>query len=207
MANYEVSYSPSYFSIDDILASQDRVPCKFEVTVKGLGYLDASGGSEDIPTGTSLELPCWLAKPLCSTRRGHTVSAQLPVTYKDKYREILQADAAVVDLQKLGPFFYDLGLHLLPLTTPSDRPRLAALLTQVLRDRLRPLMDGAQHCTPDESSGRLTRLDRLEQRLFRGGQASVKDYQSWVQRRSHLLQTAPLLAAANSRKRKRQDEH
>ena len=37
MANFDVSYFPSYFNIDDILASQDKVPCKFEVPVKGLG--------------------------------------------------------------------------------------------------------------------------------------------------------------------------
>ena len=37
MANFEVSYSPNYFSIDDILASQSRVTCKFEKSAKGLG--------------------------------------------------------------------------------------------------------------------------------------------------------------------------
>ncbi|KAF2355219.1 GINS subunit domain A [Trinorchestia longiramus] len=205
MANFEVSYFPNYFSIDDILASQDRIPCKFEVIVKGLGYLDASSGSSDIQPGSKLELPCWLARRLCTTARKPTVSAQLPVTYRDKYREILTADACVVDLQKLGPHFYELGLHLLPLTSVADRPRLAALLTQVLRDRLRPVMDDAQHCSVDEATHRIAKLDRLEIRLFRGEQESVKDYQAWMERTSHLLKMAPLLAASSSRKRKRED--
>ena len=31
------SYVPNYFSIQDILATQERVPCKFEMQVKQLG--------------------------------------------------------------------------------------------------------------------------------------------------------------------------
>ena len=46
-------------------------------------------------------------------------------------REILSADASVVDLHKLGPHFYELGLHVLPFTSPSDSAALAKLLTQV----------------------------------------------------------------------------
>jgi len=31
-------------------------------------------------------------------------------------------------------------------------------------------MDDAQHCTVDESSTRMSKLDRLEVKLFKGGQ-------------------------------------
>ncbi|KAA0202096.1 hypothetical protein HAZT_HAZT003098 [Hyalella azteca] len=86
MANFYTSYYPNYFSVEDILASQDRVPCKFEVTVKGLGYLDASSGNEDILPGSKIELPCWMARPLCSSKRLPIVSAQLPVNYRERYR-------------------------------------------------------------------------------------------------------------------------
>ena len=33
------SYCPTYFSVEDILASQERIPCKFEAEVYGLGKL------------------------------------------------------------------------------------------------------------------------------------------------------------------------
>ena len=33
----------NYFSIDDILATQAKIPCKFEVTVYNLGEKSASG--------------------------------------------------------------------------------------------------------------------------------------------------------------------
>ncbi|XP_063615046.1 DNA replication complex GINS protein PSF3-like, partial [Penaeus indicus] len=112
------SYFPDYFSLGDILATQDRVPCKFELPVYNLGYLDPSSGNKDVVAGTKLELPCWLARALCSSRR-HIVSAQLPNTFKERYREIMKADASVVDLHKLGPHYYELGQHLLPLAGPE----------------------------------------------------------------------------------------
>lgn len=42
----------------------------------------------------------------------------------------MKAEASVVDLHKLGPHYYELGQHLLPLAGPEAAP-LASLLTQV----------------------------------------------------------------------------
>jgi len=36
----------SYFSISDILAEEERIPCKWHVAAKGVGYLDPSTGTE-----------------------------------------------------------------------------------------------------------------------------------------------------------------
>ena len=76
------------------------------------GFLDPSCDGEDLKLGTKLDLPLWLAKALCGNRR-HTVSIDMPKQYKEVYREILSADASVVDLHKLGPYFYAFGSHLL----------------------------------------------------------------------------------------------
>ena len=59
-----------------------------------------------------LELPLWLAKELCNRRR-KIVSVDIPKAYKDGYREIFKADASVVDLHRLGPYFYEFGTKLL----------------------------------------------------------------------------------------------
>lgn len=37
----------------------------------------------------------------------------IPKQYKEGYREILNADASVVNLHKLGPYYYGFGSHLL----------------------------------------------------------------------------------------------
>ncbi|KAJ8302413.1 hypothetical protein KUTeg_018809 [Tegillarca granosa] len=82
----------NYFSISDILATQERIPCKIELPIHRLGYLDTSSESEDLLPGTKMEMPYWMAKALCSRKR-HIVSVEQPKQYRESYREILNADA------------------------------------------------------------------------------------------------------------------
>jgi GINS complex subunit 3 len=100
--------SYDYFDIDDVLATQDKIPCKLEVQIHNLGFLNPSAEGGHLTIGTKLDMSYWLAKELCSRRR-KVVSVELPKVYRDGYREILRADASVVDLHKLGPYFYGIG--------------------------------------------------------------------------------------------------
>lgn len=70
--------------------------------------MDPSSDSEHLEAGTTLELPFWLAESL-SSRRQPLISVEMPKVYKEAYREILIADASVVDLHKLGMYYYDFG--------------------------------------------------------------------------------------------------
>ncbi|XP_076069376.1 DNA replication complex GINS protein Psf3 [Oratosquilla oratoria] len=192
------SYFPNYFSIEDILASQERVPCKYEVTVYGLGSLDPSNASPNLEAGSRMELPCWLARELCSSRR-HIVSAQLPTSYKEKYREILRADANVVDLHKLGPHFYEFGRHLLPLSGPEGAD-LHGLLIDTLRHRFRKVMDASQNAMVEDVGGLTSKLDEMEKGLFKAGQKSFYDHQQWLRRQTHILRTSAMVEQHNKRK-------
>ena len=73
--------------------------------------LNPSTDSDDIETGTNLELPFWLAKSL-NVRRQPIVSIESPKVYTDLYRQILKADACVVDLYNFNAFFYEFGMAL-----------------------------------------------------------------------------------------------
>ena len=101
-----------YFDIDDIIATQGRIPSKLEAQIYNLGFLDPSSEGNDLQAGAKLELPLWLAKELCNRRR-KIVTVDIPKAYKDSYREIFKADASVVDLHRLGPYFYEFGTKLL----------------------------------------------------------------------------------------------
>ena len=83
------------------------------------GYLDQSSDDDTLQPGTKLELPFWLARSLCSRRR-HIVSVELPRTYREGYRQVFKADPNVVDLHKLGPYFYGFGSHLLSFQHPES---------------------------------------------------------------------------------------
>lgn len=122
------SYCPNYFSIDDILATQERVPCKFVQDISELGMLesvhltilltfifsgklDPSNQSNDLKAGSELELPLWLVQPI-SLSRPPIVETTLPKIYSEYYREILKADPTCIDLNRLCSHFYEIGSYL-----------------------------------------------------------------------------------------------
>ncbi|KAK9688265.1 GINS complex protein [Popillia japonica] len=105
------SYMPNYFAIDDILATQERTPCKFVVNVPALGIkLNPSAEGDDIQIGTTLELPMWLIQQLARGRQP-VVAVDLPQMYQEAYREVLKADPRAVNLHKFGLYFYELGSY------------------------------------------------------------------------------------------------
>ncbi|KAG8238747.1 hypothetical protein J437_LFUL018575 [Ladona fulva] len=202
------SYTPHYFSIDDIMATQERLPCKFEVDVLRLGeycrnqakiimsnttalkvakksFLDPSSDDEDIKTGTTLELPYWLARALCNRNRS-IVSVNIPRIYKEAYREILKAEASVVDLHRLCVYFYEFGSYLSGFNH-RDSTEIGNLLVQCFKDRFRLIMDWAQNSSGDTSgSGRgagsdpTARLDNLERGLLITGRSSWEALEAWL---------------------------
>ena len=105
-------HADDYYDINDILASDSKVSCVFEMQVLRLGFLVPGTSVENIAVGTKMDLPYWLARALCSKRK-QIVSVDIPKAYKDAYREVMRADANVVNLQKLGPYYYCTGVKLL----------------------------------------------------------------------------------------------
>ena len=103
----------SYFSVDDLLASQEKLPCTVLQPLVRLGYLDPTTDDEDIVEGTKLEFPFWLASALSGQKA--IVDVDVPKGYREAQREILKADANVVNLQKLGPYYYAFGSKLVQL--------------------------------------------------------------------------------------------
>jgi len=108
MSFLSLSYSPNYFSIEDIVLQDTRVSCKFEVNVPKLGILDQSSDNEDLKQGSKVDVPFWMIPTLHAKK---VITFEVPRYYKVNYRQILKADSFVVDLHKWGPHFYDLGLH------------------------------------------------------------------------------------------------
>ena len=56
-----------YYDIEQILATEERVPVTFNCDAQGLGYL-VHGVEEDLTEGTKLELPFWLARCISQTK-------------------------------------------------------------------------------------------------------------------------------------------
>lgn len=213
MASWDQSYTPSsappthfplpssddFFSIDDILASQQKVPCKFELPVYRLGFLNPNSSDEHIQAGTKMELPFWLAKVLCSRRR-QIVSVELPKPYRDTQRDILSADANVVDLYRLGPYYYSLGVKLLYFEL-LERGDLSKSLLETFLNRFRRIMDSSQNAFQEDATPLTSKLDETERKLFQVGQRAVGEYERWERGLSHRLTTSSIMQGSRKRKR------
>lgn len=66
-----------------------------------------------------MELPLWLSKGLYERNR-KVLSIELPKVYRDGWRTVFNADPNVVDLHKMGPYYYGLGSQMLHFENPEN---------------------------------------------------------------------------------------
>lgn len=99
-----------------------------------VGYLDPGADTPHIQPGTRLEVPFWLARAIAGggRRKRTTASIELPRQYREGYREILLADAGVVDLHRLGPYYYAFGSRLIRHFEHTESADIARSLLKVM---------------------------------------------------------------------------
>ena len=188
----------NYMSIDDILMSSEKIPSMFLVPVKGLGFLATGSMKKDIEVGVKMDLPLWLALSLGHWRKKF-ISFDYTKPYKNNYREILKADASVVDLHKLCPHFYALGQQLLTLNH-NEALLVAQSLIKTFSERFQKLLDWSSNAFECDSNERQEHLDELERRLFVAGQKSLKCFQQWEIGESRQLNISSIVLRHRKRK-------
>jgi GINS complex subunit 3 len=125
----------SYYDVDAILTDAQKVPCTFELTVPGLGFLEGNM-TGDMKQGSKVELPLWLGEMLalrsvyhyevlyllCTDRSNSQslntsslVTLDPPSALSPRVLNALKADPRTVDLRALALHFYDLGARILEL--------------------------------------------------------------------------------------------
>jgi hypothetical protein len=122
----------SYYNIDTILTDAQKVPCTFELTIPGLGYLEGNPGSA-VTSGTKLELPLWLAEMLAVSANISTstvLTLDLPSALSSRVLNALKADPRTLDLRSLAPHFYALGARMLEL---FEEDEVGEVLAEVSR--------------------------------------------------------------------------
>uniref|UniRef100_A0A672RCD6 DNA replication complex GINS protein PSF3 n=1 Tax=Sinocyclocheilus grahami TaxID=75366 RepID=A0A672RCD6_SINGR len=181
-----IGMEENFFSLDDILLSHERLPCRTESAFPRLGFLEKSSETRDIPEGTKMEMPLWLAKGLYERKRRG-------------WRTVFGADPIVVDLHKMGPYYYGLGSQMLHFDSPEN-PEIANTILQTFMGRFRRTMDSSQNAYNEDTSALVERLDCLERSLFKAGQSGLNSFQLWEKGRSSHLTASSLVI--NYRKRK-----
>ncbi|XP_050305991.1 DNA replication complex GINS protein PSF3 [Anthonomus grandis grandis] len=193
-----LSYQPNYYSIEDILATQERTPCKFLQEVPRMGKLNPSTEEKDLKAGTELELPIWLVSEI-STGRQPVVAPELPKIYKEAYREILKADASAVDLHKFNLYFYEFGSKIKHFDKKGD---VHDILLHTFITRFRLIMDLAHNTESDPTIQQ--KLDMLERKLFKEANVAKTKLNTWLLESGVELKAGNMVT--NHRKRKRVDD-
>ncbi|KAK7557924.1 DNA replication complex GINS protein PSF3 [Phyllosticta citricarpa] len=180
--------SNSYYDIDAILTDAQKVPCTFELTVPGLGYLDGNAG-QDMNQGTKVELPLWLGEMLAPLLTAEILSSpaagtsmatlDLPAALSARVVNALKADPRTVDLRALAPHFFTLGARMLEL---FEEEELGEILSESFKARAKVIADQAHNPRGalGEGADFLRGLDESERQLFRAAHDSAKAVRLWM---------------------------
>ncbi|KAF2089334.1 DNA replication complex GINS protein PSF3 [Saccharata proteae CBS 121410] len=170
----------SYYDIDAILTDAQKVPCTFELTVPGLGYLDGNIG-QDMKQGTKVELPLWLGEMLAVSAPSTTstmATLDLPTALSARVINALKADPRTVDIRALAPHFYALGARMLEL---FEEEEMGEVLSETFKSRAKVIADQAHNPRAQgEGADFLRGLDESERQLFRAAHDSAKDVRTWM---------------------------
>ncbi|XP_043463234.1 DNA replication complex GINS protein PSF3 [Leptopilina heterotoma] len=199
------SYMPNYFSITDILATEERLKCTLQIDLPGLGFLDPSSETQDLKAGSKLELPFWLVRPLNknilrNSRNPKVVVVEdIPKIYKEAYRDILEAGATAFQLSNWSQYFYEFGMHLRVLDH-RDCERITGVLNKTFVERFRLIADLVENSNSSESAIE-SQLPTMERELYRSGKKASLQLKNWMEKGVGKIETSEVVS--NMKKRKR----
>lgn len=169
-----------YYDINDILADGEKIPCKFNLSVPGLGYLEGNPGKL-IQNGTKLDLPMWLAEVLavCSTLENTQetfIELLEPDFIAPKVLNAIRADPKSVDLHSIMGNYYKLCEKWALMFDEKD---LIDTILIMLKERAMEIDNFASNATKHVNSPFLLSLDEFEKDLYRITHESKKQMRIW----------------------------
>ena len=112
----------------------------------------------------------------------------------------MSADPLVVDLHKMGPFYYEFARHLMKLTA-AEGEAIGESIRKTFMTRFREIMDMSQNAS-DVDTVRVTgKMDQLERELFKQGQRTKRGMDDWLHRRTGRIETSDMVASINKKRK------
>ena len=172
--------SGNYYDIDDILADSEKIPCRFNITVPGLGYLEGNPGRA-IEKDTKIELPMWLAEILAICEIGEEnkqsfIDLSDPEFINTKVLNAIKTSAVSIDLHKLVPHFYTL---IEKWCTMFSDEKLVEIILEMLKQRSMEINNFANNANKNINSEFLYTLDEFEKSLYKVTAESNKQMRNW----------------------------
>ncbi|KAI3656219.1 hypothetical protein MP638_001427 [Amoeboaphelidium occidentale] len=163
-----------YLDIDAILAEQEKI--KVTVSDGVTGLISMLQPDEKTREGKRVELPFWLAHVL-----GINEFVQFdepPKCFRNSVMEKLKSHPVGVDLSKISPSFFRIGLHSLRMLDID--PTLVEVLRKSMEFRIQRIFDIA--CAPhliQDSYDFSETLDDWEKEVFDISRSSMTDFYKW----------------------------
>ncbi|KAK0467939.1 uncharacterized protein EV420DRAFT_436380 [Desarmillaria tabescens] len=181
-----------YFSIDSILADNQKIQCIFSKKIPDLGHL--WGGSErDIAAQGKYQIPIWMAYIVIYS---DWADFNIPTPFGNRVRNALNAEPRSVRLSSLvgaGGLWYGFGKTIMDMLSDEQANEMSQMLTKTFRERLVEVIDQAQHfaalgpagggggSTGDTAQAFREGLDGTERELFVLAQESAKRTKKWYE--------------------------
>lgn len=180
-----------YFDIDEILAGDERIKCKFLTDAADCAFLDPSCLGEHLPLGSTVELPLWLARPLVSQ---DDVEVEVPSYLNQRFRRMMKAGPSSVNLREFSSYLFQVGRDVLPLVPPQAGAEIEEILRLAFGgERYHALLNNSMS-TLDEDTTEFTRkLTEDEKKLFNAGMRDSRDFITWKGRHAETIAAAAVV--------------
>lgn len=170
----------AYYDLDDILADGEKVPCRFNLTVPGLGYLEGNPG-KPVQKDAKVELPMWLAEVLAvcvilEDSQESFIELMEPDFNLAKVRNAIRADPRSVDLHSIMGHYYRMAEKWARMFNEAPLARLAM---GMLKERALEIDNYASNANRHVNAAFLYSLDEYEKALFRATNESKKEMRVW----------------------------
>ncbi|KAI0751281.1 GINS complex Psf3 component [Daedaleopsis nitida] len=179
-----------YYSIESILAENQKIQCTFKTDVLDMGHLDG-GKTGDIKALIKVQIPLWMAYILIYS---DYADFAIPPPFSARVRNALNAEPKSVRLSALvgqGGLWYGFGRMIMRLLNNIPAEELSKILTETFRARLPEVVDQAQHFASLHgtagSGGDATiaafreGMDGTERELFQLAQDGAKKTKMWYE--------------------------
>uniref|UniRef100_A0A1I7XF26 DNA replication complex GINS protein PSF3 n=1 Tax=Heterorhabditis bacteriophora TaxID=37862 RepID=A0A1I7XF26_HETBA len=133
MGSNEIDVSADYYDLDAIAALDTHITCTFnKTTPSSLFPLLGVHAPESIDDkGAKVEVPLWLIETV-----EHYCTIAVPKAYNPSVQNVLLANAASANLERLQQYFYDVGRFLCGLLDDSEKIALSECLLETLVQRV-----------------------------------------------------------------------
>ncbi|EIW82214.1 hypothetical protein CONPUDRAFT_89650 [Coniophora puteana RWD-64-598 SS2] len=182
-----------YFSIDAILAENQKIQCTFKLDIPDMGHL-GGGNERDIKALSKAPIPIWLAYILLYS---DWADFSIPQPFGARVRNALNAEPKSVKLSGLvgqGGHWYGFGKMIMDILSDEQANEMSELLIKAFKGRLVEVIDQAQHfaalggsggggssISGDSALSFREGLDGAERELFALAQESVKMTKRWYE--------------------------